>query len=163
MSPVGMGDDLVVQRGTGLVDGFYRGIAPDAKVVLVKLARTGRITKRTSGRLDGYSRTGKSISIRIVNISAGGDYEQVIDRPLSQTVNAARPGIRFCAVGNAGHLPNHLYFRPQRAVSIAVGGLTTTFDERAREGCTARPTVQLRLLQKPEVIALRYGGRSYPA
>ena len=36
----------VVAAGNGsLSNGFYRGIAPDANVVLVKLARTGRITE----------------------------------------------------------------------------------------------------------------------
>ncbi len=37
----------VVAAGNGsLSNGFYRGLAPDSDVVLVKLARTGRITER---------------------------------------------------------------------------------------------------------------------
>ncbi len=37
----------VVAAGNGsLSNGFYRGIAPDANVVLIKLARTGRITEQ---------------------------------------------------------------------------------------------------------------------
>ncbi|MBV9959597.1 MAG: hypothetical protein JO360_14320, partial [Acidobacteria bacterium] len=37
----------VVAAGNGsLSNGFYRGIAPDASLVLVKLARTGRITEK---------------------------------------------------------------------------------------------------------------------
>ena len=36
----------VVAAGNGsLSNGFYRGLAPDSDVVLVKLARTGRITE----------------------------------------------------------------------------------------------------------------------
>ena len=41
----------VVAAGNGsLSNGFYRGIAPNSDVVLVKLARTGRITERLDGR-----------------------------------------------------------------------------------------------------------------
>src|SRR5436305_5301676 len=64
----------VVATGNGsLSNGFYRGVASDAKVVLVKLARTGRITEANIQEglewvLDNHDRYG----IRIVNISAGG-------------------------------------------------------------------------------------------
>ena len=66
-------------------------------------------------------------NIRVVNISAGGDYEQsYLDDSLSQTVEeCTAAGITIvCAVGNAGHLPNHPVFPPASAPScIAVGGL----------------------------------------
>ncbi|HBE82210.1 MAG TPA: serine protease, partial [Blastocatellia bacterium] len=49
-------------------------------------------------------------SIRVVNISAGGDDEQsYLNDPLSQAVEqCTAAGITVvCAVGNAGHLPDH--------------------------------------------------------
>jgi serine protease AprX len=94
-----------------------------------------------------------------VNISAGGD-EQVsyIDDPLSRAVeDCTRAGITVvCAVGNAGHLPNHPVVPPASAPScIAVGGLDDDNSlNRARRGMyrsSYGPTVDG--LQKPEVIA----------
>ena len=42
----GMMTSVVAAGNGGLSNGFYRGIAPDANVVLVKLAKTGRITEQ---------------------------------------------------------------------------------------------------------------------
>jgi serine protease AprX len=42
----GMMTSVVAAGNGGLSNGFYRGIAPEANVVLVKLARTGRITEQ---------------------------------------------------------------------------------------------------------------------
>ena len=151
----------VVAAGNGsLSNGFYRGLAPDADVVLVKLARTGRITDddiRTG--LDWVLANHKKYGIRVVNISAGGDEEvSYIDDPLSQSVEeCTRQGITVvCAVGNAGHLPNHPVVPPASAPScIAVGGLDDNNSmNRARRGMyrsSYGPTVDG--LQKPEVIA----------
>jgi len=151
----------VVAAGNGsLSNGFYRGLAPDADVVLVKLARTGRITDhdiRTG--LEWVLANHERYGIRVVNISAGGDEEvSYIDDPLSQTVEeCTRAGITVvCAVGNAGHLPNHPVVPPASAPScIAVGGLDDDNSlNRARRGMyrsSYGPTVDG--LQKPEVIA----------
>jgi serine protease AprX len=151
----------VVAAGNGsLSNGFYRGLAPDADVVLIKLARTGRITDddiRTG--LEWVLANHEKYGIRVVNISAGGD-EQVsyIDDPLSRAVeDCTRAGITVvCAVGNAGHLPNHPVVPPASAPScIAVGGLDDDNSlNRARRGMyrsSYGPTVDG--LQKPEVIA----------
>ena len=151
----------VVAAGNGkLSNGFYRGIAPDANVVLVKLARTGRITEQNirdglQWILDNHEKFG----VKIINISAGGDHERsYLDDPLSQTVEACvRKGITVvCAVGNAGDLPNHPVFPPASAPScIAVGGLDDKNSiNRARRGMyrsSYGPTVDG--LQKPELIA----------
>jgi serine protease AprX len=151
----------VVAAGNGsLSNGFYRGIAPDADVVLVKLAKTGRIR-------DGDIVTGleyvlenrQRFGIRVVNISAGGDLEKsYLDDPLSETVEeCVRQGISvICAVGNAGHLPNHPVVPPASAPSaIAVGGLDDQNSlNRARRGMyrsSYGPTIDG--LQKPEIIA----------
>lgn len=151
----------VVAAGNGsLSNGFYRGLAPDSDVVLVKLARTGRITDddiRTG--LEWVLENREKFGIRIVNISAGGDQEQnYLDDPLSQTVEeCTRAGITVvCAVGNAGHLPNHPVVPPASAPScIAVGGLDDNNSiNRARRGMyrsSYGPTIDG--FQKPEIIA----------
>lgn len=151
----------VVAAGNGsLSNGFYRGIAPDAKVVLVKLARTGRISERNIKHgLEWVMAHREEYGIRVVNISAGGDEEaSYLHSSLSKTVErAVREGlIVVCAVGNAGHMPGHPVLPPASAPScIAVGGLDDKNSlNRARRGMyrsSYGPTVDG--LQKPEVIA----------
>ena len=151
----------VVAAGNGsLSNGFYRGIAPDANVVLIKLARTGRITERNIKHgLEWVMAHREEYSIRVVNISAGGDEEaSYLHSSLSKTVErAVREGlIVVCAVGNAGHMPRHPVLPPASAPScIAVGGLDDKNSlNRARRGMyrsSYGPTVDG--LQKPEVIA----------
>lgn len=151
----------VVAAGNGsLSNGFYRGLAPDADVVLIKLARTGRITEENIQEgLEWVLENREKFKIRVVNISAGGDDEQsYLADPLSQTVErCTAAGITVvCAVGNAGHLPNHPVFPPASAPSsIAVGGLDDDNSiNRARRGMyrsSYGPTLDG--LQKPELIA----------
>jgi serine protease AprX len=151
----------VVAAGNGsLSNGFYRGLAPDSDVVLVKLARTGRISDDDIFvGLEWVLENREKYGIRIVNISAGGDDEQsYLTDPLSQIVEeCSREGIVVvCAVGNAGHLPNHPVVPPASAPScIAVGGLDDDNSlDRARRGMyrsSYGPTIDG--LQKPEVIA----------
>ncbi|PYS87520.1 MAG: serine protease [Acidobacteria bacterium] len=151
----------VVATGNGsLSNGFYRGIAPEAEVVLVKLARTGRITDENI--LEGLVwilENRKQYNIRIVNISAGGDEQRsYLDDPLSQMVEACSAAgiLVVCAVGNSGHLPSHPVVPPASAPScISVGGLDDNNSmNRSRRGMyrsSYGPTVDG--LQKPEVIA----------
>ncbi len=151
----------VVAAGNGsLSNGFYSGIARNADVVLVKLARTGRISEQNIQEgLEWVLDNRKKYKIRIVNISAGGDYEQsYLNDSLSQAVErCAANGITVvCAVGNAGHLPNHPVFPPASAPSsIAVGGLDDNNSmNRAKRGMyrsSYGPTLDG--LQKPELIA----------
>ena len=151
----------VVAAGNGsLSNGFYRGIAPDSDVVLVKLAKTGRITEQNiDDGLNWVLENREKYNIRVVNISAGGDFEQsYLHDPLSRTVEeCAAQGISVvCAVGNAGHLPNHPVFPPASAPSsIAVGGLDDNNSiNRAKRGMyrsSYGPTLDG--LQKPELIA----------
>ncbi len=151
----------VVAAGNGsLSNGFYRGIAPESDVVLVKLARTGRITEQNiEDGLEWILSNRTKYNIKIVNISAGGDFEQsYLHDSLSQTVEeCARQGLTIvCAVGNAGHLPTHPVFPPASAPScIAVGGLDDNNSiNRAKRGMyrsSYGPTLDG--LQKPEVIA----------
>lgn len=151
----------VVAAGNGsLSNGFYRGIAQDSNVVLVKLAKTGRITEENIQEgLEWILENREKYRIRIVNISAGGDFEQsYLHDSLSQTVEdcVAEGIIVVCAVGNAGHLPNHPVFPPASSPScIAVGGLDDNNSlNRAKRGMyrsSYGPTLDG--LQKPEVIA----------
>jgi serine protease AprX len=151
----------VVAAGNGsLSNGFYRGIAPESDVVLVKLARTGRITEDDIQRgLEWVLDNREKYNIRIVNISAGGDYEQsYLGDPLSETVEkcVAAGIVIVCAIGNAGHLPNHPVFPPASAPSsIAVGGLDDNNSmNRAKRGMyrsSYGPTLDG--FQKPEIIA----------
>lgn len=151
----------VVAAGNGsLSNGFYRGIAPDADVVLVKLARTGRITEQNiEDGLEWILANRTKYNIRVVNISAGGDFEQsYLHDSLSQMVEecVAKGLTIVCAVGNAGHLPNHPVFPPASAPScIAVGGLDDNNSlNRAKRGMyrsSYGPTLDG--LQKPELIA----------
>lgn len=151
----------VVAAGNGsLSDGFYRGIAPDANLVLVKLARTGRISEANIRHgLEWVLAHRDEYNIRVVNISAGGDERaSYLHNPLSKTVERAVRGglIVVCAVGNAGNAPGHPVLPPASSPAcIAVGGLDDKNSlNRARRGMyrsSYGPTVDG--LQKPEVIA----------
>jgi serine protease AprX len=151
----------VVAAGNGyLSDGLYRSIAPAAKVVLVKIGKTGRISESNieSGLRWVLANKDKH-DIRIVNISAGGDFEQpYLENSLCRLVEeAVKAGLTIvCAVGNAGMMPGHPVLPPASSpAAIAVGGLDDQNSlDRARRGMyrsSYGPTVDG--LQKPEVIA----------
>ncbi|HJP94377.1 MAG TPA: S8 family serine peptidase [Pyrinomonadaceae bacterium] len=151
----------VVAAGNGyLSDGFYRSIAPEANVVLVKIGKTGRISENNiETGLRWVFANKEKYDIRIVNISAGGDFEQsYLHNSLCQLVEQmVKAGMTVvCAVGNAGLAPGHPVLPPASAPScIAVGGLDDQNSlDRARRGMyrsSYGPTIDG--LQKPEVIA----------
>ena len=151
----------VVAAGNGhLSNGLYRGIAREAKVVLVKIGKSGRIPESDiETGLRWVLANKDKYGIRIVNISAGGDFEQSylrnsLCRLVEETVNAGVTVV--CAVGNAGLAPGHPVLPPASSPSaIAVGGLDDQNSlDRARRGMyrsSYGPTIDG--LQKPEVIA----------
>jgi serine protease AprX len=151
----------VVAAGNGhLSDGFYRSIAPKANLVLVKIGKTGHIPEINIETGLRWVLTNKDkYDIRIINISAGGDFEQpYLRNSLCQLVEeTVKAGLTVvCAVGNAGLAPGHPVLPPASAPSsIAVGGLDDQNSlDRARRGMyrsSYGPTVDG--LQKPEVIA----------
>src|SRR5437763_8973615 len=156
----GMMTSVVAAGNGGLAGGFYRGIASEANLELVKIGRTGRITEEQIQRgLEWVLAHQKEHEIRIVNISAGGDFdESYLTNSLSQTVErCVREGLTVvCAVGNAGHIPGHPVLPPASAPScIAVGGLDDQNSmDRPRRGMyrsSYGPTIDG--LQKPELIA----------
>ena len=151
----------VVAAGNGyLSEGLYRSIAPEANVVLVKIGKTGRIPESNiETGLRWVLANKDKHDIRIVNISAGGDFEQsylenTLCRLVEKTVKAGLTIV--CAVGNAGLLPGHPVLPPASSpAAIAVGGLDDQNSlDRARRGMyrsSYGPTIDG--LQKPEVIA----------
>src|SRR4029079_13283807 len=110
----------VVAAGNGhLSDGFYRSIAPEANVVLVKIGKTGRIPESNieTGLRWVFANKDK-YDIRVVNISAGGDFEEsYLSNSLCQLVETVvKSGVTVvCAVGNAGLLPGHPVLPPASA------------------------------------------------
>ncbi|HEY9285738.1 MAG TPA: S8 family serine peptidase [Pyrinomonadaceae bacterium] len=151
----------VVAAGNGaLSNGFYRSIAPAANVVLVKVSASGRISEENIQEgLEWVLEHRAEYGVRVVNISAGGDYQSsYLTNELCQTVErAVREGlVVVCAAGNAGHEPGHPVLPPASSPSsIAVGGLDDQNSlDRARRGMyrsSYGPTVDG--LQKPELIA----------
>ena len=151
----------VVAAGNGhLSDGFYRSIAPEVNLVLVKIGKSGRIPESNiETGLRWVFANKEKYDIRVVNISAGGDFEQsYLDNSLCQLVeDVVKAGVTVvCAVGNAGLMPGHPVLPPANAPSsIAVGGLDDQNSlDRARRGMyrsSYGPTIDG--LQKPEVIA----------
>ena len=151
----------VVAAGNGfLSEGLYRSIAPEANVVLVKIGKTGRIPESNiETGLRWVLANKEKFSIRIVNISAGGDFEQpyLVNKLCQLVEEVVEAGVTVvCAVGNAGLAPGHPVLPPASSpAAISVGGLDDQNSlDRARRGMyrsSYGPTVDG--LQKPEVIA----------
>jgi serine protease AprX len=151
----------VVAAGNGhLSQGFYRGIASDARVALVKVGSASRIHHDDIRRgLEWVIANKDEYNIRVVNVSCGGDYEEsYLTDDLSQTCErAVRAGIVVvCAAGNAGTTPNHAVLPPASSPAvITVGGFndrnTLELDDNEIYQSSFGPTVDG--LQKPEVIA----------
>ena len=151
----------VVACGNGrLSGGLYRGLASEARLVLVKCGSVRRVTHDDIRRgFEWVLRHRQRFGIRIVNVSCGGDYEaSYLNDGLSQAAErATREGLLVCAaVGNAGHLPNHPVLPPASAPSaLTVGGLddknSLAFAGYDMYHSSYGPTLDG--LQKPEVIA----------
>ena len=139
-------DDFGCPAGNGgLAEGFYRGIASDANVVLVKIGRTGRISEDEIQRgLEWVLDHAEEHQVRVINISAGGDFEgSYLTTPLSQAVERCVRACRtvVCAVGNAAQVPGYPVLPPASAPScIALGGLNDHNSlDRGGAACIARP------------------------
>jgi serine protease AprX len=151
----------VVAAGNGhLSRGYYRGIACDAEVVLVKVGTAHRITHDDIRRgLDWVLENRARYDIRVVNVSCAGDYEEsyLTDR-LSQAAEACvRAGLVVCcAAGNAGNSPDHAVLPPASTPAvITVGGFndknTLVLADNDAYQSSYGPTIDG--LQKPEIIA----------
>ena len=151
----------VVACGNGwLSRGLYRGLASEARLVLVKVGSARRIKHDDIRRgIEWVIRNRRRYGIRIVNVSCGGDYEaSYLEDSLSQAVEAAtRAGLLVvAAAGNLGDKPGHPVIPPASAPSaLTVGGLDDKnrlpFSTYDIYHSSYGPTVDG--LQKPEVIA----------
>ena len=151
----------VVAAGNGqLSGGFYRGLASEARLVLVKVGSPRRVVHDDIRRgLDWVIKNRKRYGIRVVNVSCGGDYEaSYLEDRLSQSVErASKEGLLVCcAVGNMGNAPGHPVVPPASAPSaLTVGGLDDknrlAFSGYGLYHSSYGPTIDG--LQKPELIA----------
>ncbi len=148
----------VAAAGNGhLSDGQYRGVAPDARLVLVKVSRAGRISEADiANGLRWVIENRERFNIRVLNISLGGDD----DVPCSQSTidqlaeEAIRSGI--VVVVAAGNTTDRAPIPPANSPSVITVGGYDDGNEMAQAnlglyhssfGLTADGTV------KPELIA----------
>jgi serine protease AprX len=151
----------VVAAGSGFLSGgLYRGIASEANLVLVKVGSASRIAHEDITRgLRWVIRNRNRYKIRVVNVSAGGDYEEsYLFDPLCQAAEAATKAglVVVAAAGNAGDREYHPVVPPASAPSvITVGGLddknTLQFSDKQMYRSSYGPTIDG--LQKPDLIA----------
>jgi serine protease AprX len=151
----------VVAAGNGhLSGGRYRGIASDARVVLVKVCGPGGVHHDDIRRgLEWVIENRERYGIRVVNVSCAGDYEAsyLTDDLSRRAEDAVRAGlVVVCAAGNSGHLPHHPVLPPASAPAvITVGGVndknTLEMADDEMYPSSYGPTVDG--LQKPEIVA----------
>lgn len=150
----------VAAAGSGhLCEGIYRGLAHDAKLVLVKVSERGHITEENIARGFRWIRENRDrYGIRVINISLGGDEDvpcsqSIIDQEAEAAV--AQGIVVVVAAGNSGGDGSHS-IPPANAPSvITVGGYHDNNQVGNQDldlyhsnyGVTADGTV------KPEVVA----------
>ena len=115
----------VAAAGNGqLCEGKYRGIASDARLVLVKVSRNGRISEENIAQgLCWVIKNRERFKIRILNISLGGDED--VPCSLSTIDQLAEEAIRqgIVVVVAAGNTTDHAPIPPANSPSvITVGG-----------------------------------------
>lgn len=157
----GMMTSVVCAGNGALSDGRYRGLAYESELVLVKVGTMSRV--RHDDIREGIQwviENRQRFSIRVLNISCGGDYEaSYLSDPLSRAAEeAVRAGITVvCAAGNSGYDPRHHPVLPPASspAVISVGGFDDAHGAQpGRKGLyhsSYGPTLDG--LQKPEVIA----------
>lgn len=151
----------VVAGGNGMLSaGRYRSLAPDIHLVLVKAGNAARIKHDDLARGIAWVVENRDRhSIRVLNISAGGDHEAsyLVDGLSQMAEQAVREGIVVvCAVGNHGDRPGYVLPPASAPAVISVGGLNDFGDPALGRILPYRssfgPTVDG--IQKPEVITL---------
>lgn len=149
-----------VAAGNGfLSEGKFRSLAPELDLVLVKVGHLARVKHDDIARGIRWVIAHKErFNIRIINISAGGDYEApyLVDPICQAAEDAVRAGIVVvCAVGNAAHGQNRIIAPGSTPAVITVGGIDDRGDPRNGKMGTYwscyGPTIDG--LQKPEVMA----------
>jgi serine protease AprX len=150
----------VTAAGNGyLSDGIYRGIASEAKVVLVKVGERGKILENNIARgLEWIITNHDRYQIRVVSISLGGDedvpYRQNYVDELAE--EAVRLGLTLVvAAGNSGCTERNQVVPPANAPSvITVGGYDdkNQFDSDPSLYCSSFGFTADGIV-KPEIIA----------
>jgi serine protease AprX len=153
----GMMTSVVCAGNGALSGGRFKGLAYEADLVLVKVGSMSRVRHDDiRAGLQWVLAHHRKYNIKVVNISAGGDYEgSYLTDALSQSAEeCVRAGMTVvCAAGNSPHQP---VLPPASAPAVlSVGG----FDDNHNAQPGARglyhssfgPTIDG--LQKPEVIA----------
>jgi serine protease AprX len=148
----------VAAAGNGqLCDGKYRGLASDARLVLVKVSQNGRISEENIAKGLRWVITNRErFNIRVLNISLGGDED--VPCSLSTIDQLAEEAIRqgIVVVVAAGNTTEHASIPPANSPSvITVGGYDDGNNLGRKDlglyhssfGLTAAGTV------KPELIA----------
>jgi serine protease AprX len=148
----------VAAAGNGqLCDGKYRGLASDARLVLVKVSQNGRISEENIAKgLRWVIKNRDRFNIRVLNISLGGDED--VPCSLSTIDQLAEEAIRqgIVVVVAAGNTTDHAPIPPANSPSvITVGGYDDGNNPGQNDldlyhssfGVTAGGTV------KPELIA----------
>ncbi|HYG80575.1 MAG TPA: S8 family serine peptidase [Pyrinomonadaceae bacterium] len=126
----------VVAAGNGrLSDGLYRGLAWEARLVLVKVSERGRITEENIARgIRWVIENRERYRIRVLNISLGGDEDIPCSRSIVDLAaeDAVRAGVVVvAAAGNGGDSSRHTPVPPANSPSvITVGG----YDDRNQLG-----------------------------
>jgi serine protease AprX len=150
----------VAAAGNGhLSDGLYRGLAQDAKLVLVKVSERGRITEENIARGIRWVIANRArYNIRVLNISLGGDEDvpcsrSIIDQAAEEAISHGI--LVVAAAGNSGAEGHHSIPPANSPSVITVGGYSDNNElngnglglYHSNFGVTADGTV------KPEVVA----------
>ncbi|MGH7327042.1 MAG: S8 family serine peptidase, partial [Polyangiaceae bacterium] len=156
----GMMSSVVAAGNGALSNGRFKSIAPDLGLVLVKVGTLSRVHHDDIARgIEWVLLNRGRYDIRILNISAGGDYEaSYLDDVMSRFAEAAvRAGICVvAAVGNRGDRPGYVVPPASVPAVITVGGLDDAgnphFGRVTGYRSSFGPTIDG--LQKPEIITL---------
>lgn len=156
----GMMSSVVAAGNGALSDGRFKSLAPDLGLVLCKVGTLSRVHHDDIARgIEWVILNRARYDIRILNISAGGDYEaSYLDDVMSRFAEAAvRAGICVvAAVGNRGDRPGYVVPPASVPAVITVGGLddagNPSFGRVTGYRSSYGPTIDG--LQKPEIITL---------
>ena len=138
--------------------GLYRGIAPDAELVLIRARDAdGRVSSDSIARavswlIENHAR----FDIRIASISLGGDATTMLESNVVDTAVAelvARGVVVIVAAGNDGE--RNIVPPATAAAAITVGGLDdrNVFDTRDREVWHSSFGLSWMGREKPEIVA----------
>ena len=150
----------VAAAGNGqLSNGVYRGLAHEAKLVLVKVSERGRITEENIAQgIHWVIANRERYHIRVLNMSLGGDEDvpcsrSIVDQAAEEAISKGI--VVIAAAGNSGAEGRHSIPPANSPSVITVGGYTDHNQLSGNEldlyhsnfGTTADGTV------KPEIVA----------